>query len=116
MSQPILLKVYGNFSPASAAFANKLAECGPFAPALTDSAEVIRLEGNLLLISFEGSWFPVDEVVEIIRLWLPGAPNLEGKLDVLDLEEWTLSRYLARNGGLVLKRAPLNNVLDYSGH
>lgn len=116
MSQPVLLKVYGNFSPADSALAEKMAACGPFAPAMTTEEEVIRLENGLLLISFEGTWFPVPEVVETIRQWLPGVVNPQGKLDVLDLEEWTLCRYLVQNGELIRKRSPLNNVLDYSGH
>lgn len=116
MSQPVLVKVYGNFTPASLEFAEKLSSCGPFASAMADAGDVVALEGSLLLIFFEGVWFPVDEVVDRVRQWLAETRNAAGKLDVLDIEEWKLSRYLVQNGKLLLKQAPLNNVLDYSGH
>ena len=40
----------------------------------------------------------------------------QGKLDVLDLENWRLTRHLFDQGRIRSSSAPLNNVLDYSGH
>ena len=36
--------------------------------------------------------------------------------DLLDLENWRLTRHLFDQGRIRSSSAPLNNVLDYSGH
>lgn len=113
MSQPVLLKVYGNLYPADAAAHAVLARaCATCVPDGTD--EVVTLEGDLVRISFEGLFFPVDEVLEALAATLK--PEQKGKLDVLDLEAWTLTRHLFADGRIVSRAAPLNNVLDFSGH
>ena len=113
MSQPVLLKVYGNLYPADAAdleaLARAAASCVREGP-----EEVVTLEGDLLRISFEGLFFPVDEVLEALAAVL--RPEQKGKLDVLDLEAWTLTRHLFADGRISSRSAPLNNVLDFSGH
>ena len=40
----------------------------------------------------------------------------QGKLDVLDMEGWKLTRHVLAGGSVHSSSAPLNNVLDYSGH
>lgn len=81
---------------------------------LPPAREIVVLEDTLLRISFEGIYFPVEEVLAYIRKNIE--PDWTGKLDVLDLEAWTLDRHVFESGAIHHGHAPLNNVLDYSGH
>lgn len=113
MREP-LLKVYGHVHPISDAFYADLdAAC---ADALADDADepVLCRKGDMARVSFEGVYFPVDEVLAALARHL--RPEHQGKLDVLDLENWRLTRHLFDQGRIRSSSAPLNNVLDYSGH
>ncbi|MBD5539031.1 MAG: hypothetical protein HDQ94_03410 [Desulfovibrio sp.] len=113
MSQPVLVKVYGNLFPAGEADREALARaCAGRAPA--GDGEAVFLEGDLVRISFEGLYFPVEDVLEAIAARL--TPAQQGKLDVLDLEAWRMTRHLFAGGRITSRAAPLNNVLDFSGH
>ncbi|WP_165075076.1 MULTISPECIES: hypothetical protein [unclassified Desulfovibrio] len=113
MSQPVLLKVYGNLFPAEEADREALAQaCAGRVPA--GDGEAVLREGDLVRISFEGLYFPVEDVLEAIAARL--RPAQQGKLDVLDLEAWRLTRHLFAEGRFTSRTAPLNNVLDFSGH
>ena len=112
MSQPVLLKVYGNLFPADEADREALTQaCAGRVPA---DGEAVLCEGDLVRISFEGLYFPVEDVLEAIAARLK--PGQQGKLDVLDLEAWRLTRHLFADGRITSRTAPLNNVLDFSGH
>ena len=111
--QPVLLKIYGSLypaTPAQAASLKKIAERG-----LSSCQETppVSLEGDLLKISFEGIYFPVDDFMNEIKKFLTS--DQQGKVDVLDLEAWTLGRHQFADGEIISSSAPLNNVLDYSG-
>lgn len=112
MREP-LFKVYGHVYPADAVLENALETA--LADALPDNDDVPLLErdGDILRISFEGSYFPEEEIVHVLRA---AHGSLEGKLDVLDMENWRLTRHAFQDGRLHSSSAPLNNVLDYSGH
>ncbi len=114
MSQPVLLKVYGNLHPATHHLLNLLRplekECLP----CPEAGPVFDLDADLLHISFEGLYFPLAAVLDTIEASLD--QTQQGKLDFLDLENWTLARYVFKSGHITLKTSPLNNVLDYSGH
>jgi len=114
MSQDVLLKVYGHIWPADALL--QMALAAACATALPEDAEepILSREGDLLRISFEGIYFPVDDCLEVLAHHLQ--PAHQGKLDVLDLEDWRLTRHVFSQGRIVQSSAPLNNVLDYSGH
>ena len=113
MSQPVLLKVYGNLHPADAADFEALSRAS--ASCVGEGAEPpVTLAGDRLRISFEGLYFPVDEVLEALAALLK--PRQQGKLDVLDLDAWRLTRHLFQDGRITSRSAPLNNVLDFSGH
>ena len=75
---------------------------------------VLELDGDMARISFEGTYFPLDDVLAALTAHLR-AEHL-GKLDVLDLEGWRLIRHTFAQGRVDVHSAPLNNVLDYSGH
>ena len=119
MSQPVLLKVYGNLFPADEADRAALdaASSGrvpPGAEGAGGSAAVVTLEGDLVRISFEGLYFPVEDTLAALAARL--LPHQRGKLDVLDLEAWRLERHVFADGRITTSAAPLNNVLDFSGH
>lgn len=111
----MLVKVYGAFMPAVEPFVSELAAI--CSQALGDRQEAdsspVELSGNMVRISFEGIWFPVDEVRKLLEH--NSNAGLDGKLDVLDLEAWRLIRMEFREGLFRESSAPLNNVLDYSG-
>lgn len=109
MSQPILIKVYGSFWPADEQLCKQIGELS--ASALPEAPDIV-LEGNLLKISFEGIYFPIDEVLEALKKEVSG----QGKIDVLDIEDWQMSRHLIQAGHIGMSKMPLNNVLDFSGH
>lgn len=101
----ILVKVYGNLYPAdSNVFKAVQAVCG----------EAAELDGDLLRLSFEGVWFPLEDMLTAIRPHLNA--SCRGKVDYLDLEAWTLTRHTIIGKEITVACAPLNNVLAYSGH
>ncbi|WP_297160008.1 hypothetical protein [uncultured Desulfovibrio sp.] len=109
-----LVKAYGHVYPVTPALYAALESA--LHDALNDDEDVPLLcqEGDMARISMEGSYFPEDEVVEAFRAHL--TPDMQGKLDVLDMDGWRLTRHVFTGGQAKSSSAPLNNVLDYSGH
>lgn len=114
MNRSPLLKVYGHVYPVSDDFFADLAQA--CASALPDDATepVLTRERDLARFSFEGVHFPVDATLAAVARHLQ--PQHQGKLDVLDLENWRLIRHVFAQGKIRVSAAPLNNVLAYSGH
>ena len=114
MSRQPLLKVYGHIYPVDnalyAALENACADAMPD----EDDIPVLERDGDMARFSFEGTYFPIDEVLAALTAHL--RPEHQGKLDVLDMEGWQLMRHTFTQGRMDAHRAPLNNVLDYSGH
>ena len=109
-----MVKAYGHVYPVTPALYAALESA--LHDALNDDEDVPLLcqEGDMARISMEGSYFPEDEVVEAFRAHL--TPDMQGKLDVLDMDGWRLTRHVFTGGQVKSSSAPLNNVLDYSGH
>ena len=108
----ILVKVYAGLHPVDAACADAVRRVG--AAALHGSGEAwLFHERDLLRISFEGLYFPEDEVLAAFDATLPA--HARGRMDVLDLEGWELRRYAREDGAFRLSRRDLNRVLDYAG-
>lgn len=106
----MLLKVYGSLYPAtSTQFARTAELCAQGLP----PQDAVGFGDSLLTVSFEGIWLPEDDLAAI---WLRALAGQSGKLDFLDLERWQLRRYELKDGVCRSASAPLNNVLDYSGH
>jgi hypothetical protein len=105
------VKVYGHIYPASDALFMELVRlCAPMA----DGADpTVTCEGSVVSIAFEGTHFPVDEALEAVSRHL--TPAQRGKLDVLDMEGWRLTRHVFADGRVTSSAAPLNDVLAYSG-
>lgn len=111
MSQPVLIKVFGNLYPANEAFLQALSPSASLAVPL-EPAPLI-LNGDLLLISFEGVFFPVEDLIDCLQGLLK--PGMEGKIDYLDLENWKMTRYGIKDGKISHSAVGLNHVMDYSG-
>ena len=114
MSRYTLLKVYGQVYPVNNDFDAALEQACADAMPDEDDVPVLERDGDMARISFEGTYFPLDEV--LLALTTHIQPAHKGKLDVLDLEAWRLTRHIFTLGRIESHSAPLNNVLDYSGH
>ncbi len=53
--------------------------------------EIFELEENILQIHHEGEYFPEDEVATCLATLIDDSSK--GKLDIIDLEAWTLKRF-----------------------
>ena len=69
-----------------------------------------ELSGDLLSIGYEGDAFPDDEIVDALKPFF--CEKSWGKLDVIDLEAWTLHRYTFTGGQLNDHIATLDKALD----
>lgn len=102
----VLVKVYGAIHPATP-------EMLQAASSVVD-ANCLELEGDMLRISFEGVWFMIDELIEVlIPLLYEGSA---GRIDYIDVEAWKLHRYNFTGNNVTLSSRDLNTILDYSGH
>jgi len=114
----VLAKVYAAFSPAGAEALRSVEQAG--ARALGHEEQWLFLEGDLLRISWEGVYFPLEEALCALGDSLP--LTAEGRLDYLDIEAWTLTRFIftvdsqAGKGVFSSSTRSLNQVLEYAGH
>lgn len=114
MPQNPLCKVYGHVYPCDAGLYRALEQAVAGAMGQEGDEPVLVREGDMARISFEGVYFPEEDVVQVLREGL--TPAMQGKLDCLDLENWWLTRYRLEGGEVRPSSAPLNNVLAFSGH
>lgn len=109
----ILVKVYGAFHPADTACFDVVSTAGR--DAIGQQEPWLFFENGLIRFSFEGLYFPLQEVLEALKSALP--EEAEGRLDYLDLEDWTLTRHVLPPGGaFTTSTRSLNHVLAYAGH
>ena len=103
-------KAYGNLSPAGEdavrAVDRVFMDWG-----MSQRAE---LEGDILRVAFESVFFPLDDILVSLKPFL--RPDSSGKMDLIDMEEWTLTRAIFAGTEIRLSSAGLNDVLAYSGH
>ncbi|MDR2487954.1 MAG: hypothetical protein LBD42_00355 [Desulfovibrio sp.] len=107
-----LVKVYADFSPANASMLGPVGEAGQ--RAVGHDAPWLFYEDDRLRISWEGVYFPLEDVLHALAGTL--GKKAEGQLDYLDLENWRLTRCVLRTGAFHVSRRSLNQVLEYSGH
>ena len=112
MNGHVLIKVYGHIRPVSDDFFTALARACSDAISEEQDVPILRREGETLHISFEGLYFPLEETLHLLARHV--GPEHRGKLDVLDIENWRLSRHVF-DGGLRSSSAGLNSVMDYAG-
>ncbi|MDL2266394.1 hypothetical protein LJC46_00195 [Desulfovibrio sp. OttesenSCG-928-G15] len=115
VSQPPI-KVYASFSAAPEGSAERITRVmqQAIADRSTEGEETVFQEGALLRISFEGLYFPLEEVLAELATTL--ARDATGKLDYLDMEAWTLTRHVFTHGAFSQSTRSLNHILDWSGH
>lgn len=114
MSRQPLLKVYGHIYPVDDALYAALEHACADAMPDEDDIPVLEHDGDMARFSFEGTYFPLDEVLAVLTAHVRA--EHQGKLDILDLEAWKLTRHTFAQGRISVHSVPLNNVLDYSGH
>lgn len=110
--QNILVKIYGYLKPCKEQWLPALESSLYLLGA--EAEGVLRLEGSMLQLSYEGIYFPLEDFLRAAAPLL-GAES-EGKIDYLDLEAWELTRYRFENGFITSAKSDLNNVLAFSGH
>ncbi len=107
--RPVIVKAYGSLHPAGQ-------EVLPAVEAVLRDWSIVgaaEWSGDLLRLAYEGEYFPADEVVAALEPFL--TPQAEGKLDVMDLEAWTLRRFVFRGGRATSRQASLNQALESCG-
>ena len=109
-------KVFAAFFPAGAESLTGMEKL--YGEALGEDPPWASLEGDLLRLSWEGVYFPLEEALDVLARTLPG--EAEGKLDYIDLDSWALTRHILLPGPgaerFSQSTRSLNHVLDYSGH
>ena len=105
----ILIKVYGSISNATPA----LYEAAKDAVAELDE-DAVELDGTFFTITFEGIYFMIDEFMDAIKPHL--TKESSGRIDYIDVDEWTLTRFWIEGGLVTHNTAGLNHVMDHSGH
>ncbi len=109
------LKVYGHIYPANSILERELSEAleSAICDDISHDIPLLEREKDMLRISFEGRYFPEEDVIDVLKRHLKHEHR--GKLDILDMDDWRMRRYLFDGGELVRKEASLNQVMDYSG-
>lgn len=79
---------------------------------IEDSFDFLTAEyGNgRMHLEFEGVYFFIDELLEMITEFTESA--LDGVVDYIDREAWTMTRYRWQSGRLEVKEINLNDVLE----
>ncbi len=113
MSKHILIKVYGHIWPSTVHLIQSLQPIVPYSEHM-NLDEILEHDNDLTRISFEGIYFPLDDVLEVIKTFLQN--DSQGKIDYIDLEEWTLTRHTITGKDISISQRSLNDVMDYSGH
>ena len=54
----------------------------------------------MVLLSFEGIYFPWEEAAGAIRSHI--TKDSTGKMDVLDMENWRITRFFIKDGTVIL--------------
>ncbi len=106
----VLVKVYGDLCPVNDTLANALLR---EQPDQTSGEPALTRHTDMLLFSFEGTFYPMEEVLHLVRAAL--TPELEGKIDYIDMEAWILTRYIVSGGFIHCTTRSLNHVMAYSG-
>ncbi len=103
----ILVKVYGHLEFDSQKYSSEdQAQCLLALHAICQDwyldEDIFSLDDNLLTISYEGTYFPHEEVAMILAEYI--SKESKGKMDFIDLEAWTLQRFFldAEHNSLLL--------------
>ncbi len=116
--QNVLVKVYGFLeSPDRQGLENCLIALQEICTNWYLDSDIIELDGNIMTFSFEGTHFPVDDIAKELQKYI--SEQSKGKLDYLDLENWTLTRFFLDfehnknqfGQGLYYRKSSLNHAI-----
>lgn len=125
----IIIKVYGKImhaSPALALAVKKVHENTDNALA-EEGEEVFSYADNFLFFAYEGMYYPIDDMLDAVNAVLVlekkeakskgvgSAESADGRIDYIDMQEWTLTRHSLANGVVKSATRSLNHVMAYSG-
>ena len=111
----VALKVYASFYPLAPEEVEALGDAlDGLAPLVMGDASTVFREGDMIRISYEGLYYPVDDALDVLEELLPA--TAQGRLDAIDMEGWTITRYLYAGGKRTHNTRSLNDILDHSGH
>lgn len=105
---PVIVKAYGWLKPANE-------DCAKALEHVLESwyiSNAIETDGPLLRIAHEGVHFPAEDIMLAMVPFL--GTQSEGKLDVLNLEDWTLTRYTWPGGIWQRRESSLDRALEKS--
>lgn len=119
MNEP-LIKIYGFFETEDETqIEHCLQELHLLCEAWYLDKEVFSLEDSMIHISYEGNYFPHEESAKIFGKYI--SEKSSGKMDVIDLEGWTLERFFLEkkyNKELFLQRGMseenIKQIIPYS--
>ncbi|MGE4298380.1 MAG: hypothetical protein AB7E47_10160 [Desulfovibrionaceae bacterium] len=100
------IRIYGFLSAAPDSMAHALARG-------FDLTELDYKDGDLTL-EFEGKYFFLDDLMEAIAPHL--RPETTGRLDYIDHDEWTMTRFKFKDGAYTMVKVNLNDVLERYSH
>ncbi len=76
-----------------------------------DFGEIVEYTKDMINISYEGDFFPCDEIIEILKSF--HNETTQGKLDCINVEKWTLNRHFFELGKEYRQNtASLNHALE----
>ncbi len=76
-----------------------------------DFGEIVEFNKDIVNISYEGEFFPCEEVIEVLVSY--HNDKTQGKLDCINVEKWTLNRHFFEiGGGYRQNTASLNHALE----
>ncbi len=111
----ILVKIYGQLQPMPEQALKAARDI--LSPLLGAEAleEALELDGDALLLNYEGVFFPLEEFLEVVQAHTQ--PRTEGKFHYIDLDAWEVERLDFTAGRLQARagsRRSLNDVLEYA--
>lgn len=72
--------------------------------------ETVDFTDGVLDLEHEGTWLDVEDILESICHVF--GPEARGGIDLIDNQEWELTRFTIKPGGFESRLLPLNNVLE----
>ena len=108
-----MLKVYANVIHPGKGLADALRPRCHEAVSTDGGDNSVTEKDDMVLLSFEGIYFPWEEAAGAIRSHI--TKDSTGKMAVLDMENWRITRFFIKDGTVTSRSGSLNNALDYNG-
>ncbi|WP_243547220.1 hypothetical protein [Pseudodesulfovibrio tunisiensis] len=96
------VRVYGDFHRLAPEAYEQVKGMIPF--------DQVKYDGDVLRVDHEGVYLDIDDFMEAIAGLLGNGGY--GNIEYIDNVEWTVTRYVIRDGKIEFKTIPIDNVLD----